>query len=30
MSRCVTRLDNHAPLELLFHEAKFYKRHGTV
>ena len=29
MSHSLT-LDNHAPLELLFHEAKLYKRHGTV
>ena len=30
MSHRLTRLDNSAPLELLFHEAKFYKRNSTV
>ena len=29
-SHHLTRFDNHVPLELLFHDAKLYKRHGTV
>ena len=30
VSHRLTHLDNHAPLELLLHESKFYKTHGTI
>ena len=30
MSNQLAGPDNHAPLKLLSHEEKFYKKHGTV
>ena len=30
MSHCLSRLDNHSPLELLSHEAKLYKRQNSL